>query len=600
MNLRILVSPHSFPRIDRVRSPRSYQWLAQFERTRVRYAAIALGILFVLPSAFSGFAMDDYILLYQLAHRAGSEWAGSSPFDLFRWVEPHAAQRLIDGGGLAWWSYPQIQIAFLRPVTSLTHALDAALWPRNAVLMHLHSIAWLLVLMVLVERTYGRLIENRWTAGVATAMFALDSAHGLTVGWIANRNALIAAVFGVAALLCHHRARSGERRLYPVAWLCLGLSLFAGELGVGSLGYLLAYALCYETGSLSRRLRSLLPYAVPVLGWAFVRSAAHYGVHGLGAYVDPVAEPLAFLRALPGRVLVLLNSQITRLGADLYDVVPSAMQRPFLLVAGAALAATGWLVWPSLRAVRSLRALGLGAVLSAIPLVAGAPSDRLLTLVGVGAFPVLAHAAGAALRSVRLGERGQGLRAGLSRVLLGVHLVLDPLLLPALALWPAVIAEHAQAAERSLPDAPEVAQQTVLVAQVPDSVLLTYLPVMRWFDRRPRPDHLHWLLATTQSAHVERLSDRELRVTCEGGCFDRHWNERSSRLPLHRGDRVVLRDMTVAVLEVAPDGRPVVCDFSFNEPLEAARYRWLTWRHGRLEAWQVPEPGQSSLLAGGE
>jgi hypothetical protein len=600
MNLRTLASPDSIPRAGRLHAARSYRWLAHFERTRVRYAAIGLAIFFVLPSAFSGFAMDDYILLYQAAHRTGSEWAGSSPFDLFRWVDPNTAPRLIDGGGLAWWSYPQIQIAFLRPVSSLTHALDAALWPRSAVLMHLHSIAWLLLLMLVVERAYASLIENRWTAGVAAAMFALDSAHGLTVGWIANRNALIAGVFGVAALWCHHRARSGERRAYPLAWLCLGLSLFAGELGMGSLGYLLAYAVCYETGPWRSRLRSLVPYGLLLLGWALVRRVAHYGVHGLGAYIDPVQEPLPFLRALPGRILVLLNSQITRIGADLYDLVPSAYRGAFLVGICAALAATVWLVWPTLRAVRSLRALAVGAVLSAIPLVAGAPSDRLLTLVGVGVFPVLAHAAGAALRSLRLGDRGQGLRVALSRVLLGVHFLIDPLLLPALALWPAVIADHAQAAERSLPDSPELAGQTVFVAQVPDSVLLTYLPVMRWFERRPRPDHLHWLLATTQSAHVERLSEREMRVTCEGGCFDRHWNERSSRLPLKRGDRVQLRDMTVSILEVASDGRPIVCDFSFSQPLEASRFRWLTWQHGRLEPWQLPKPGASTLLAGGE
>src|SRR5262249_39052781 len=86
-----------------------------------------------------------------------------------------------------------------------------------------------------------------------------------------------------------------------------------------------------------------------------------------------------------------------------------------------------------------------------------------------------------------------------------------------------------------------------------------------------------------------------LRVTAKRGFFD-HWEERSARIPLHRGDRVGLSEMTITVLNVSPDGKPTVCDFEFAHPLESPSYVWLTWQGDGLRALHVPKDGESRTL----
>src|SRR5262245_23196961 len=129
------------------RHGRVYALLAKFERPLARRIAIALGLMLVVPCLFSGFALDDYVLLEQLANRPDKRWAGSAPFDLFRWVDPAHAHALMDGGGLSWWMYDRALLAFMRPLSSLSHALDYALWPHSAFLMHLHSWLWFALLL---------------------------------------------------------------------------------------------------------------------------------------------------------------------------------------------------------------------------------------------------------------------------------------------------------------------------------------------------------------------------------------------------------------------------------------------------------------------
>jgi hypothetical protein len=575
--------------------------LARFEEARPRRWTIAVALVLVSPTLVTGFVFDDYVLLYKLAHPGSDVWPGSAPLDLFRWLDPQHYARFIDGAGLAWWTFDHTTIAFMRPVSSLTHALDQWLWPNNAVGMHVQSVLWFALLLGLAAKLYAEMIESRWIAGVACAMFALDSAHGVAVGWISNRNALVGGVFAIATLLLHHRSRSSGERWRPVlAWLCFGMSLLSAELALGVVGYLIAYALFFEAGALGRRLRSLLPYAAISVGWIAWRHAAHYGVYGLGAYVDPMKEPLAFAQGLPSRFSISIASQVWRLSADLSDMLPASFQAVVLGCALALSCVVVWFAWPGLRAERSIRFWAGGAALSVLPLAAGSPSDRLLTLVGLGVMPTLAHAIWAALLAVCPDiPEAQGpaavLRAACAAWLTLVHLVVDPVLLPALALSLAALAGSAETADEGLSRDPRVRDETVIVAQIPDSMMLTYLPAMRSFKREPRPDKIYWLMATEADVRVERCQPNTLRVSATAGLFAR-WEERSSRLPLHKGDRVELSEMTVTVVEVSADGRPTVCDFVFARPLESPSYLWLTWHGHRLEPLRLPSEGHSKTL----
>jgi hypothetical protein len=569
-----------------------HRLLARLGTPIARRVVIVLALALVAPSIVGGFAFDDYILLDELSHRDHDFWPGRAPLDLFRWLDPAHVHRLVDGEGLAFWTFDRTTNAYLRPITSLTHTIDGLLWPRSAEAMHLHSLIWFALLLVLVTKLYSELLENRFVVGVASAMFALDSAHGVAVGWISNRNALVGGAFGAAALLLYHRFRRGEGARFGVlAWLCAACSVFSAELAVGLLGYVLGYALLYEQGPLRRRLLSLLPYAALLALFAIVRVVGHYGVYGLGAYIDPLHEPGAFLASLPERVLVLLSSQVSRLNADLFEYASAATRPLYCAAALLACAAFVACLWPSLRTRREARFLGAGAVLSALPLAAGSPSDRLLTFVGVGAMPLLAIALEGALVAFERGT-ARALRdrvRNLGALAFGlVHLTLDPLLLPMFTLSPATNARTIDALDASLPKDAAISGKTVIVTEVPDSVLLTYLPAMRAFKGESPLGKLYWLVGNATPVELERRDETTLRVSTRSGFFSDAWEERASRLPLHAGQRIELSEMSVAVVKVTRDGRPLVCDFMFRRPLEASEFVWLRFTGDQLQPTQPP------------
>src|SRR5437868_2413192 len=75
-----------------------------------------------------------------------------------------------------------------------------------AALMHLENLVWYGALIVACGVFYQRFARPAWVAGLATALYAFDHAHAGPVAWIANRNAIASACFGVLAVIWHDRA----------------------------------------------------------------------------------------------------------------------------------------------------------------------------------------------------------------------------------------------------------------------------------------------------------------------------------------------------------------------------------------------------------
>ena len=195
---------------------------ALLQRPRAHVGLALFALLLVSPSLVCGLVLDDHVL--QLLARADTGIAGlhGDPFSLFRFTtgRPEDNQALMDQGALLpWWSDPHHLNAFFRPLSSLTHVLDFKLWPERAWLMHAHSLLWFFALLLALAHVYKRLHESpAWPVPVpvptswalplpvlALALFALDDAHGMTVAWVANRNALISATLALPALAAHHR-----------------------------------------------------------------------------------------------------------------------------------------------------------------------------------------------------------------------------------------------------------------------------------------------------------------------------------------------------------------------------------------------------------
>jgi hypothetical protein len=578
--------------------------LAVFARPRTRRIVLILAVLLVMPSLLTGLSLDDYILLY---YRRPDAIRGlhRGPFDMFLFS---AHRWLIDGFGLPWWTLENATGHFMRPVSSLTHALDAWLWPEQPVWMHLHSIAWFAAGLVLAGRLYS-LIEAPWAAGVAFAAFALEDAHGLPVGWISNRNALIGAVFGFGALIAHHRfRREGKLRLAVAGWLCFALALLSAELSIATAAYLFAHALFVDTGSTRQRLSALLPYALILAAWSAAYVALGYGTHGLGSYLDPLRGTAVFVRALPQRWAMLMASQLGIVPSDFWVFISLERRSWFIGSAVLVVAFVSWFVWPTLRARRTSRFWACGAALSAVPGAATMPNDRLLVFVGLGGLALMANAvhdtldrlrgcAVEALRERRVAASPEGLlRAGSAALFSGIHLVIAGLCLPIRSMESWIPAQFTEQADSSIPNTRAIERRTLVIAHVSTSLVISYLPAMRLFRREPLPERLYWLAATPSRVRVERTGPNVLRVRPEGGFYpgelEQHY--RSVEDPFKVGDRVVLSEFTVHVVALTPDARPAVCDFVFARPLEAPEYLWMTWKPGGFVPFKVPAIGEAT------
>ena len=178
-----------------------------------------LGVVLTSPSLGIGFHLDDYLHRFvysgSVAGRKLLEAYGS-PFGIAN-GDPASNRWQIEQGYAPWWTPAELLVSPFRPLSALSHQLDAALWPDNALAMHAHSLLWYAALCVAATLLYRSLTgRSNPLAGLCALLYAIDYPHGFAVGWIANRNAVIAACFGMVSLLAYVE---GRNRRSPLLWL---------------------------------------------------------------------------------------------------------------------------------------------------------------------------------------------------------------------------------------------------------------------------------------------------------------------------------------------------------------------------------------------
>ena len=580
--------------IGRVRGLLGRGWLPS--------ASILLALLLVSPGLGVGVMGDDYMHLARVDPRLHVPGFAYAPLDLFTFVSGDASQRavLLEEGVFGWWMAPDFRMSFWRPLSSLTHVLDHLLWPGSSPLAHVHSMLWFAALLAVLAVLYRR-FHVPWVAHLALLLYAVDDARGWVVGWTANRNALVAATLAFAALLVHDRARRDSWR--PGLWLAPALfaaALLGGEGALAVTGYLFAHALFVDSGPLVRRMARLWPYAALSFAWLATYRALGYGTSGGGMYLNPLDEPAPYLLALVERLPILLAAQVGGGLSDLWLLLPPAAQ-----VAGYALA-LAWLVVfafvlaPLWRALPACRFWTLGAVLSLPPLCATFPMDRLLLFAGVGAMAAVALVLAEWLAGEAPAHRPRRVvAAGVVTVLVLVHLVLAPLLLPARTLFVGVLAGMGERLEASIPRDEGVRGKTLVI--LGSAAEFTTFPP--WMQRQvrgvARPRRMRVLATCFARLRVTRVDATTLRVRPEKGFLDNGLLRivRGPSRPFHPGDEVALSDLRVRVREVTADGRPAEADFAFAVPLEDPSLLWTRLQAGgTLVPWSPPPLGESQQL----
>ncbi|MCA9492578.1 MAG: hypothetical protein KC621_21745 [Myxococcales bacterium] len=568
-------------------------------------------VLLCAPMLFTGFQLDDVV------QRTLLDSPDFSAMDMFRFVRtPEDVVARQHEALLPWWSDPNLRLAFFRPVTAWTHLVDGWVAPTFFPWHALHTAAWCAVACLGAAAIYRRALGEKAGAAIlfATAIFALDDAHGMTLGWLANRNAVIAAAFGTWAVASH---LNGRRTLAAVL---LGLSLCSSEAGVATFGYLAAAALFVD----HRRDRwKALIYGVPLALWAAAWVQGGYGGAHNDGYFDALGQPRAFASIVLERAPMLWGSAWTVSFVDLWMLLEPRRAHELARWSLALLVPIAWLCWPLVKAVwpthenphpdlvpsRGARFLLAGSLLAVVPVCATLPSSRLLLMSGIGVSGLVGALAAALLRG-ELG-RWRTLAAGL---VLAVHGVLSPVLLPLAILnvrvfqvltvdnWEGVLVDAG------------ATEADAIALQAPVGLFAGYLPYARRLRGEPGPARLFAIAPSLQRSVVERLDERTLRIQVDRGVappaggvrelpptgphISAEWLDRTltDGCPHYDGDVVDMGRFEVRVVEPLPDGRPATFDLVFDAPLEAPSLRFVVFEDGHAKEWTPIRIGETAIL----
>jgi len=468
--------------------------------------------------------------------------------------------------------------------------------------MHAQSLVWFGALIALVTLLYRRLSGVTWVAGLAALLFAIDDTHGLAAGWLANRNALVAAVFGVLALIVHdyHRRgtfRSGER-LGPLLFF---FGLLAGETALATAAYLIAYAFFVDEGSIPRRVTSLVPYGLAAAIWILIYRELGFGAQGSGYYLDPSAEPFAYLVGLLERGPILLMDQWGFPPSAPYVFLPLVVRGMLLGWSLVVCTGVGVVLLPLLRNNRLARFWCSGMLLS-IPIVTvTTPHSRLLLFAGLGGLALLAMWVNS-VREQHEALRGQGGLPLAQRVLLilfgVIHLVFAPVLLTLNAVSGAATEPFVQASARRADPGPGIEKKDLILVNAPVVFLANYFMTARSLEGLPVPQRQRILAPGNVIVQLERPDPRTLVVRPDGGFLAGPFDDvfRAPSLPFRAGDRVQMTNMEAEILEVNSGGRPAAVAFRFAERLEHPSLQWMIWENGEWTTFFPPGVGATATL----
>ena len=186
-------------------------YIKWFDSPKSVYISLCLPFVLCFPSLFVGLVGDDY---FHKAVFANSLPYPSNPLmDFFAFFQGNENNHfLIDIGILSWWSEPNIQASFMRPLSALTHGLDYTLWPNWIFAHHLHSILWMTGCIWMAHQVFQLILPDKANIlYLSVFVFAVEDAHMMATSWIANRNACIAFFFSMLCLKHHILWCTGER-----------------------------------------------------------------------------------------------------------------------------------------------------------------------------------------------------------------------------------------------------------------------------------------------------------------------------------------------------------------------------------------------------
>jgi hypothetical protein len=557
------------------RAPSFYERFALLvSRPRASLGIAALAFVLTLPAIAMGLTADDFDLALAVRQDPLSAYAYHSRDPVLRVAQLTAAR---ESGAVPWWTDLAVHHAFLRPLSSLSLALDFTLWPSAPWLMHVENALLFGLVVLLAAAIYRELGLSARACGIATAFYAVQGGQSMTNGWIAGRSTLLATLFGLLAVRWFLAARGGKPWAALLAFVA---ALASGEAGVAALAYIAAAA--------GLQLKRLWSFGLVVAVWLVLYKLGGYGAEYSGFYADAAHDPWVFAVTLLCAVPIYLASALTLPFASLSGAWPLAMPILTLLSLGILyLSHKLWLPW--LQRDPRARVLGLGAVLSILPLGSSPPQDRLVAFIALGVCGLLAL-----IMEERLGPNSVLPQRG-ARHLFRYHALWAPILCV-----PISFGAHGMfvgGGGALLDKVVGADMRPVLLLNVSSTLPVHFFSTKRrWFgEARPTLDVLY---SGASDLVIERPGEQTLVLTAARGYMASRYErlERDpSRHPLQAGEVVEVQRMRAEVLEVK-GGAPTRVRFDFVRPLDELRA--FAWQGHALEAVALPAVGGRLELSG--
>jgi len=601
----------------------------------VGIAIAAIAIALTARSLGSGFATDDHFARAVFNGFSVIPEYAQEEFNAFLFSDgdPEMNRALMDRGVFPWWSVPNARLAFWRPLATWSHYLDYRLWGDNPWPMHLENVLLYALVCLLAAILYRRFVEPPWVAVFAALLFTIDENNGHAVGWLANRNMLMAAACVILILLAHDAwRRSGWNAGALLGPVLLVLGFFCAEAVVAVGAYLLAYALFLDKGSWPHRLLTLIPYGAVVVVWNLYYRLSGFGSAGSGWYTDPSTDPLGFLGALALHVPILVVDLLIMWPGPLVNRFDAA-QFPYLVVLlGMLILGIFWILAPLLKRDPTARFWLMGMVLALVPVSAVTPQPRVVLIAGIGCAPLIARylsgwatpkqwlgfaigltfvAAVAIFVGIpRLSFTAQATVIGLTLLALAVlfsfarahgewmpaswtwripagvlafvwvvfHIIAAPIAMPGSSILMGVAATKMERAYASIPSDPEVAERTVVVVRARTDFMPWHFALIRASLDIPYPGHMRVLSSGYRDVTVERTDPNTLVLRAVPNLIGNAATSvfRAPKVPMHVGDEVILSGMTATVLATDSKGMPSAAEFRFDVPLDDASFEWLS------------------------
>lgn len=432
---------------------------------------------------------------------------------LFMSGDTTATQELKAYGAVPWWSPDDVTMHMFRPLSALSHWFDYNYLQGNVFLMQLHSVLYLLLLAGSYYVFCGRFRCPDWVPALAAFLFVFSYSVPVNLNWLAARNALIAPMFALWAMMFHDRWRSRDQGGYLVLSLvALALALLSAEAGVATLAYLGAYALLLDRRRSLLNTWTLLPALGVVVAWRLLYSSQGFGTENIDLYVDPVRSPMEFLTErvpmLPVYYLRLLLGPF----ATLFLGITSSMI-VLSLISLVICSLVVWGIYPQLKRSRIMQFGLLGSAVAIVPFLSTNPGPRMEPFLHIGFLLVVSIWL---YELTRQGALQRGLKV-FAILFLVLHMAI-PTMLTVARHWRLVTLEVVPAdVYTSVADDLKSGDKNLVIVNSPDFSNYYHRPFGWAHHNLPMPEKIQMLVPGLNSVTIIRESETIYRLSSRDG-----------------------------------------------------------------------------------